>query len=372
MSDQGLNSFRFEDIDSTHYSFNKGQFVCPECHGNLQIDQDTTSLVCSKCAARWPVKGNIPCFLSDSALPEYSLAGGMSELVRLARNEGWLSALELHLDDHGRRKEYVREYVASEARADFRFLMSVDKNATILDVGSGWGNISVAFARRSDLVYALDTTLSNLQFVEIRARQEGLNNVLPLLGDAVCLPQPSHSCDAVLMVGVLEWIPWGRSDGKPKELQLKALSEAFRTLKPGGQLYLGIENRFGFKYFLGFPEPHTGLRFASLLPRSLADLYSRKVRDAPFREWTYSEHELTDMLHQVGFGMVKCYYPIPSYQNFRYITDYGNRAVGHFLIGNFRGHGRFVNGLRLAGRLASALRLERKLSPCFSIIATKL
>jgi ubiquinone/menaquinone biosynthesis C-methylase UbiE len=275
------------------------------------------------------------------------------------------------LQSLGGGRAYAQEYVASEARADFRFLMTLPEHPVILDVGSGWGNIVVAFGRTAARVYALDTTLPNLQFVHARSRQEGLDNVHPVLGDAAQLPLKPRICDAVTMVGVLEWVAWGRSDGAPQELQLQALREAFRVLRPGGQLYIGIENRFSGKNFLGFREPHTGLRFISLLPRRLADAYSRRVRGRPFRELTYSEPALCQMLQQAGFQAVQRYYPLPSYQNLRYIAPFDNRHTNHFLLSRLGGHGNFGLIPQLAVRIACDLRLLRRLAPCFSFIATK-
>jgi ubiquinone/menaquinone biosynthesis C-methylase UbiE/uncharacterized protein YbaR (Trm112 family) len=349
----------------------KDLYRCPACKGKLQGAEGGSVLLCHSCHARWPIRDGIPCFLPEAALPDYGLAADMGGLAEVARAQGWLQALEQHLTRTGSRRDYVREYVASEARADFRFLMSLDENATVLDVGSGWGNIAIAFARTSRLVFALDTTLANLQFVKIRAHQEGLYNVEPLLGDAASLPLPPESCDGVLMVGVLEWVPWGREDGTPRDLQTRALAEACQVLRPGGQLYVAIENRFGFKSLLGVREPHTGLRFVSLLPRSLGDLYSRWLRGKPFREWTHSQAGLTRLLKEAGFSMIDFYYPIPSYQNFRYITDYSAPWIGRFLISRFAGHARFTAGLRVAGSVASILRIERWVSPCFSVVARK-
>lgn len=346
-------------------------FRCPTCEGGLQSDGDGNALICDDCTAKWPIRDGIPCFLLEATLPDYGLAADMAALVKIAQSRGWLEALERHLAQAGARREYVREYVASEARADFRFLMSCDEKATILDVGSGWGNIAIAFARNSHLVFALDTTLANLQFIRIRAQQEGLNNVVSVLGDATCLPLPPASFDGVLMVGVLEWVPWGRNDGTPRRLQVRALKEAFQVLRPGGQLYVGIENRLGFKNFLGAREPHTELRFISLLPRVLGNFYSMKARGKPFREWTYSQRGLTQLLTQAGFSSVNFYYPIPSYQNIRYITDYSAPWISRFLVSRFSGHGRFTVGLKMAGLAASLLRVERWLSPCFSVLARK-
>ena len=346
-------------------------YCCPTCKGSLTWQEDAAVLHCSACAVDWAVQGGIPCFVPQERLAAYGLAEGMSDLARLAETAGWRAALAQHLQSLGRGRAYAQEYVSSEARADFRFLMTLPERPVILDVGSGWGNIAVAFGRTAARVYALDTTLANLQFVHARARQEGVETVHPVLGDAVQLPLKPLICDAVTMVGVLEWVAWGRSDGAPRALQHQALREAFRVLRPGGQLYIGIENRFSGKSFLGFREPHTWLRFISLLPRRLADAYSRRARGKPYRELTHSEHALCHMLREAGFSTIQCYYPLPSYQNFRYIAPLDNRHTDRFLFSRLGGHGNFGLFPQAAVRIASDLRLLRTLAPCFSFIATK-
>lgn len=345
-------------------------FRCPLCKDELE-QQEAHLLVCQGCGARWPIRDGIPCFALQDTPVDYGLAPDMKRLVNIARQEGWSRAVEVHVQRKDRHAQYAREYVTSEARADFRFLMDVGSDATVLDIGAGWGNISTAFARACKRVFALDTTFVNLCFVQIRARQEALHNVVPVMGDAACLALPPSCCDAVLMVGVLEWVAWGRDGAAPRDLQLAALREALRVLRPGGQLYIGIENRFSAKSFIGAREPHTGLRFISLLPRGAAQMYSQRVRGKPFREWTYSRGGLRRLLGDAGFAEVRFYYPIPSYQNVRYFTDYSEPWISRFLITRFMGHGRFGLGLRLAARIASLLRIEKWSSPCFSVLARK-
>src|SRR5205823_4310509 len=73
----------------------------------------------------------------------------------------------------------------------------------------------------------------------------------------------------------------------PRKVQLRFLEEICRILKPRGQLFVAIENRFDYEYFMGHPDHHSGLRYSSLLPRFLANLYSIFAARRPYRTYTY-------------------------------------------------------------------------------------
>ena len=66
-----------------------------------------------------------------------------------------------------------------------------------------------------------------------RFRQEELGNVKPLRSSLWILPFADSSFDVVAMNGVLEWVATGQS-GDPREIQERALKNAFRLLRPGG------------------------------------------------------------------------------------------------------------------------------------------
>jgi hypothetical protein len=144
-------------------------------------------------------------------------------------------------------------------------------------------------------------------------------------------------------------------------------------LYAGGCLYLATENRFSFKYFMARKEPHTGLPFISLLPARLAQAYSMRVRNAEYREITYSLHGLRRLLEAAGFEQIRFFFPIPGYQNFRYLADLEDKNELRFLLGQLRTHPRFSRWLHLAGRAALALpgRPERFFWPSFSVFAVR-
>jgi uncharacterized protein len=43
--------------------------VCPKCKGELEYREAESSLVCHRCALRYPVRDDIPIMLLDEATP---------------------------------------------------------------------------------------------------------------------------------------------------------------------------------------------------------------------------------------------------------------------------------------------------------------
>lgn len=43
--------------------------VCPQCKGELEYDRVNERLVCQACRLRYPIEGDIPVMLIDSAEP---------------------------------------------------------------------------------------------------------------------------------------------------------------------------------------------------------------------------------------------------------------------------------------------------------------
>lgn len=152
----------------------------------------------------------------------------------------------------------------------------------LLEVGCGSGGISHYFAHHLSLncnVYAVDIydnrqKTDGYQFVQVHD---------------TALPFSDHYFDIIITNHVIEHV------GGTKE-QLHHLTEIRRVLKPYGQCYLAVPNRWMLT------EPHYKLKFLSWLPHSWRTSYLKLMKKGEFYDCEPLElSQLEDMLSQTGF-----------------------------------------------------------------------
>jgi len=245
----------------------------------------------------------------------------MEELLEQTKNVGWKEAL---LTSTKTEIKDLYNWTESPSRADPSFYLPITTSSTILDLGSGLGSYTFPLSIRSSLVVAADSNLQTLKFIKLRSEQESIKNIIPIhispIDDSI-LPFGSNQFDCVILNGVLEWVGSYKLDKDPKQLQLKCLKEINRILSHNGSLFIGIENRFGFNYFLGAPDDHLihysktkKIAYTTLMPRFIADIVTRAKLKIPYRTYTHSKHVLKKMLIESGFKTIKFYYPELGYR----------------------------------------------------------
>jgi protein-L-isoaspartate O-methyltransferase len=102
----------------------------------------------------------------------------------------------------------------------------------VLEIGPGTGYYTLPVAHRvgaTGRLHVFDLQQEMLDHTMRRAREEGLDNVRPSLGDARELPYPPATFDAAYLVTVLGEIPD----------QEAALRQLRRVLRTGGRLVVG-------------------------------------------------------------------------------------------------------------------------------------
>lgn len=108
------------------------------------------------------------------------------------------------------------------------FLFRLVPQICIADLGAGEGMISQLLAERAKKVYCIDSSKSMVRVGRELAKKKNLSNLIYKLGDLEEVPLPSKSVDLVLLSQSLHHAH------HPD----KALSEAYRVLRKGGQMVI--------------------------------------------------------------------------------------------------------------------------------------
>lgn len=315
---------------------------CPTCRQPLGPSSGPEGeYACPHCWAPYVVRGGILDFIprDDFYWGEIDQPSMRRINDQAAQSGDWYGPISRNLAG----RPGLIKYITDSSRLGWLFhCYDEHSHRACLDVGSGWGMISFGLSHFYDTVYSLDGVFERLRFQSIRARIDQVENIRLLRSSLLRLPLEDESLDLIALNGVLEWVGLSDPAREPDDLQREFLREVARLLRPGGSIYLGIENRFGLQYFLG-QKDHSGLRFTSLVPRPLAD---RMVRNAAlkgerpgapkkffhkaqtrYRTYTYSLSGYRSLLKQAGLDSFAPYWAWQSYSYPRMSGTLDSRAI---------------------------------------------
>ena len=284
--------------------------ICLSCGRSLE--HSSTSYDCGDCGRSYPVRDGIASFSNSTYYYNIIPREPMLEFLASLSTRAWDEAfyeLQAKLPTKARG---IFTNVLAFRRAGWKFLLPRGESVRALDLGCGWGCISIALARSCGEVVSVDLTVERLRSLKEFAAFEKLDNLRFIHAGDGPLPFPDASFDVVVLNGVLEWVPDG-TDGDPREVQRRYLTEVARILKPNGTLYIAIENRIAFRYVLR-REDHVGLYWSSFLPRRVSNVYSRWARGRDYRTYTYGKSGYRKLLKASGFPDARFFCPLPDYR----------------------------------------------------------
>lgn len=174
-----------------------------------------------------------------------------------------------------------------------------EKDAKILEIGSGCGAITGALARKARELTCVD--LSKKRSMINAYRHQELSQVTIRVGNFQDIePHLDTDYDLICLIGVFEYAQGYIGADAP---YTKFLDIIRRHLKKDGRIVIAIENRIGMKYFAGCQEDHLGTYFSGIEDYPEGGV----VR-------TFSRPRLEEIFRKCDIGDYSFYYPYPDYK----------------------------------------------------------
>jgi len=193
--------------------------------------------------------------------------------------------------------EYL--YHLSELRKNCVEWLPLDNTMTVLEIGSGCGAVTGAFAKKAKSVKCVELSKKR---TEINAyRNTEYNNIEVMVGNFQDIAEHiQEKFDLVTLIGVLEY---SESYINAKKPYVDMLKKCGSFLNENGILAVAIENKLGMKYWAGCKEDHVRRYYESI--EGYTNTSGVK---------TFGKKELTDLCTEAGFKDITFYYPYPDYK----------------------------------------------------------
>lgn len=167
--------------------------------------------------------------------------------------------------------------IARKVAQDFLNRVGPLKDKKVIDMGSGNGFYSIAFAEQGAKVTAVEVEqeLHDISKENFKAHNIAVE---ALMYDGVKLPLEDDSIDYAISFSVLEHV----DDAKV------FLTEILRVIKPGGKFFLAFPNKYWPR------ESHTGLWFVTWLPAFFRPFMIRLFKKAPLEQFNLHFYSFFD------------------------------------------------------------------------------
>ncbi|MCI6432058.1 MAG: class I SAM-dependent methyltransferase [Lachnospiraceae bacterium] len=198
---------------------------------------------------------------------------------------------------HEKYNEWPVLYHLTRQRENIVEPMDIQYSDEILEIGSGMGAVTGALARKGKSVDCIE--LSKRRSMVNAYRHKDMDNIQIYVGNFQDIVL-EKKYDVITLIGVLEYGYHYIKGQCPYEDFIKKTAS---MLKPGGRLYIAIENKLGMKYFAGYSEDHLWKPFVGI------EGYSKKDKVK-----TFSKEQIEKLLLENGYKTLYFYYPFPDYK----------------------------------------------------------
>ncbi len=258
----------------------------------------------------YSIKNGVPILLEYPAAESDEQRSELHHLAELAQTQGTLAALHRVYGEHSD----IVKYVTKQSRQLMLDLLPLTPKSQILEVGSGLGQFTIPLAQRCGHVCAIEVVQEHAEFSRIRAAEAACTNVdIAAAGDGCRLPFPDGVFDGAVLNLVLEWCGMRESEVPLVDSQRRMLRETWRTLKPGGFLFVATKNRFALRLLLGKSDGHAwDLHFGSALPKPLLMYLLRRRGFSRTKGQLHSHRGFKALLREARFRDIRTFWAIPD------------------------------------------------------------
>lgn len=128
---------------------------------------------------------------------------------------------------------------------DWQYLFNLNKQCTVLLLGSGPGLLPAALSESCGKVYVIDSSRNRISLLNDRINREGIENLYPIYTNDLLEPPLREGRFDLIAVRNIE-SPLGH-----KVAFRVFVRKLYNLLKEGGSLFLEVENRLAFNSLIG-------------------------------------------------------------------------------------------------------------------------
>lgn len=196
------------------------------------------------------------------------------------------------------KKDWAVMYHLSHIRQNIVGTVDIDKNTTVLEIGSGCGAITGALSDKAKSVTCVE--LSKQRSTINANRNKNRDNIEIMVGNFQDIEKELGKFDCITLIGVFEYADAYIDSKNP---YIEFLNIIKKHLNKNGKIVMAIENKLGLKYFAGCREDHFGTFFEGIEGYT----NTKGVK-------TFAKQELEGMLKDSGLGDYEFFYPYPDYK----------------------------------------------------------
>lgn len=182
-------------------------------------------------------------------------------------------------------------YYFSENRKGILCWYDFAENASVLEIGGGYGTVTSLFCEKCREVTVTERNKERAVVLSERLRDH--DNVTVLFGDffdeSVQIPLEDRKFNYIVILGLLEL----------QKNSLKYLQELKKRLLPTGKLLLAVDNSYGAHFLAGGTHP-----VGKGKPFDAVNGWGRKH---------FTRQQLIAVVENAGFTAWKLFYPMPDY-----------------------------------------------------------